>query len=469
VSGTLLPGDTDRQHDLPAAATHRSAILAHDDPYVVLRSRDFRIFVCSSMVSVIGAQVQACAIGWELWDRTGDTMMLGLVGLVKFLPVLIFTLPAGQIADWFDRKRILIASHLVSVVAALSMAHLSFHKGPLSLFFGCILLRSVASTFGMTARAALLPRIVPRAIFSKAVTWNSSVFELALAIGPALGGFILLWFSPFAAYLFDAACLLLAALLTAILKPAPGEKSTEPATLSSFMAGLHFVHGTKQILAAITLDMFAVLFGGATALLPIYAKDILHVGPAGFGWLRAAPAIGAVCMAVIQAHRRPLQKAGRSMLLAVAGFGIATIVFGLSTSFVLSLVMLLLIGALDNISVVVRHTMVQMLTPDSMRGRVSAVNGMFIGASNQLGEFESGVAAKVCGGSTHLKELLGASAGPVGSVVTGGIGTILAVTAVAVIWPQMRQIGALHDLKPQDQNRDREGAAASAAQVTGDA
>jgi MFS family permease len=278
--------------------------------------------------------------------------------------------------------------------------------------------------------------LVPPANFNNAVTWNSSAFGVSSIIGPALAGLLLVHHPYWLIYALDAGCALAFFLFLFIIPaPASGEQPASPATgFSGLFDGLRFVWGTKIVLATITLDLFAVLFGGATALLPIYADRILHVGPAGLGWLRSAPSIGAIVMAMTLAHRRPMQRPGLTLLFAVTGFGLVTIVFGLSRSFLLSLAMLILSGACDNISVVVRHTLVQLLTPDSMRGRVSAVNNVFIGSSNEIGAFESGVTA--------------AWFGPVISVVGGGAATILTVLLVTIIWKQVLKLGPFTSLTP---------------------
>jgi MFS family permease len=303
-----------------------------------------------------------------------------------------------------------------------------------------LFMASVAKATAGAARLAMVPALVPKENFANAVTWNSTTFQTAAMIGPAIGGFILV-FSSTAAYLVSAICAATFAVALSLVRTKTKAETREPATLKSLVAGVHFVARTKIILAIITLDLFAVLLGGAVYLLPIFAKDILQVGSVGFGSLRAAPALGAVAMSLMVSHLPPMKKAGRAMLLAVAGFGVATIVFGLSKSMPLSLAMLFLTGAFDNISVVVRHTLVQMLTPDSMRGRVSAVNNVFIGASNELGGFESGVTAKLFG--------------PITSVVAGGIGTIVVVIAVAFIWPQVRRFGSLGDARPMEEEQPR--------------
>jgi MFS family permease len=288
-----------------------------------------------------------------------------------------------------------------------------------------------------------MPQLVPTSVFANAVTWNSSVFETASMAGPAIGGFIC-GRSVTHAYVFTAICWSAAMVAIFFLpeKRLPGASSDgdakEPRGVPSFadlIAGVRFVWHSKLMLGAMTLDMFAVLLGGCTFLLPIFAQR-LGVGAVGFGWLRAAPSIGALTMAVVIAHTPPFQRAGRALLIAVAGFGCSTIVFGLSMNYGLSFAMLVIAGAFDNVSVVVRHTLVQLLTPDAMRGRVSAVNQVFIGSSNELGGLESGLTA--------------AWFGPVGSVVAGGIGTILVVLGVASIWPQVRKLGSLKDIRPDE-------------------
>jgi len=280
-------------------------------------------------------------------------------------------------------------------------------------------------------------QIVSPEHFATAVTWSTGAFQLACIVGPAIGG-ILIWLthSPALVYLLDT---LAAATFVSMLAFVPvlhgHEPSREPTTFHTLSAGLRYVWSNKVVLGAISLDLFAVLLGGATALLPVYAKDILNVNAIGFGALRAAPAVGAVLMALLIAHLPPMERAGRSLLWSVAGFGLATIVFGVSTSFPLSLAMLFVTGALDQISVVIRHTLVQLQTPDEMRGRVSAINGMFIGASNELGAFESGAVAELTS--------------PVTSVVSGGIGTMLVVAVSALALPQLRRYGRLTPADPQ--------------------
>ena len=405
--------------------------LAHD-PYAALRFRDYRLFLSGRLMSVLGQQMLDVAIGWELYDRTRSALALGLVGLVLVLPIIALALPAGHAADRHDRRHIVIITQVALAVCSLALAWLSFTRGPVPLVYACLFVIGVALAFNRPATAALLPQLVPAADFANAVTWNSSVFQVASVVGPAVGGAIIgIRHHAGPVYVIDAALALGFLGCVWAIAGRQAVRGTEEMTLRNLLAGIRFVRRTKVILASITLDLFAVLFGGATMLLPVFARDILHVGPAGFGWLRAAPSVGALVMAVALTHRPPMRRAGRTLLWAVAGFGAATIVFGLSRSFALSMAMLLLVGALDNISVVVRHTLVQLRTPDAMRGRVSAVNGVFIDTSNELGGFESGVTAALFG--------------PVLSVVGGGVITILVVVAIAWLWPELRNMGPLHE------------------------
>jgi len=408
------------------------------DPYAAFRHRDYRLYVVGNLVANFGQQMLTIAVGWELYERTRSPMMLGYVGLVQVLPVIALFLPSGHLADRMDRRLILLAGQLLMAVASLGLAAISFVQGPVLLMYLCLLLAGIANAIKGPARAALIPQLVPLRILGNAAAWSSTTFEIACMSGPAVGGAIIaMCHRAWPVYILDAVAALTFFAFVWLIPARPRQRPGEPPSLKTLAAGLAFVQREKVILSAIALDMFAVLLGGATTLLPIYAKDILHVGPQGFGWLRAAPAVGALVMATVVAHSRPFSRAGRALLLAVAGFGAVTIVFGLSRSFLLSLAMLFLAGAFDNISVVIRHTLVQVRTPDVLRGRVSAVNGVFIGSSNELGGFESGLVAQLFG--------------PVVSVVAGGIGTIAVVAAVAGLWPEIRALGSLADQRPPDE------------------
>ena len=406
-----------------------SLISKAHDPYAALRLPQFRRYFLGNMTLNLGWQMQKVAVGWEIYERTGSALYLGLAGLIQYLPMVAFSLIAGHVTDSYNRKRVLMVALGGNAVAALVLTLNTWAGGSLAVLYGCLFALGTARAFTMPARNAFLPRIVPLEIFSNAASWNSSMFEVATMTGPAFGGLLIGFFrSSTLNYAIAALGAVMFFLLTSGIRYSHEIQDAPSLSLHSLSAGFRYVRHQKIILSAIVLDMFGVLLGGATALMPIYAKDILHVGPRGLGWLMAAPSIGAVLMAVIQAHR-PTANAGRTLLLAVAGFGVVTIVFGISTNFWLSMAMLCLLGACDNISVVIRNTLVQLLTPDEMRGRVSALNALFIGTSNELGAFESGVVANLFG--------------PVISVVAGGVGTILVVVAVSVFFPQLRRFGRI--------------------------
>lgn len=400
------------------------------DPYAVLRNRDLRLYLIARFLSSVGQQMVTVAVGWELYARTGSALNLGLVGLTQMLPMILFTLPAGHLADNHDRKRIIISTTAVIGAASVGLTLISAFQAPVFWIYFCLFIAGVARTFLWPASSAFLPQLVSRSLFSTAVVWSSGSFQLSSVAGPAVGG-VLIALSQSAApvYALHAVASLVCLMLIGLLRSRHVVMAREPMTAGSLIAGFRFVFAQPIIFGTITLDLFAVMLGGATALLPVYAKDILHVGPSGLGLLQAALPAGSLLCAMVLAYRPPLQKAGRALLAGVAVFGLATIVFGLSRSFALSMVMLFVCGFADNISVVVRHTVVQLLTPDEKRGRVSAVNSLFIGTSNELGGFESGLVAHMFG--------------PVFSVVTGGVGTILVVLAVARIWPQLRRYGRL--------------------------
>jgi MFS family permease len=445
---------------VPAPAAPDSAP-SKRDAYAAFRSPAYRCYSVANFASSIGRQMLGVAIGYGIFQSTHSATALGLVGLMGALPIIFLSIPAGITTDRWNRISIVLATQMLNALSSIGLVILALDSvtiplvGPLPaavaalytiagwcgekhdvvfgpalpLIYLLLLVNGVSRAFGWAARSAIFPNLVPRAALSNAVMWNSSTFELSCVVGPALGGLAIARFGCATVYGIDATCALACLLFILPIKAPQKIAAIHPHPLHDLFTGLRFVKESKIILATITLDLFAVLLGGALALLPIFADRILHVGATGLGWLRAAPSFGAVSMAFVLAHRRPLQEAGAAMLLAVAGFGAATIVFGISRSFWLSFAALVCSGACDNISVVVRHTLVQLLTPDAMRGRVSAVNNIFIGSSNELGAFESGVTAALFG--------------PVLSVVGGGIGTILVVLAVAKKWPQVRGIGPL--------------------------
>jgi MFS family permease len=344
--------------------------------------------------------------------------------------MVLFTLPAGHVADNYNRKHVILLTTLVIAGAGLGLTVISAWAVPVFWIYFCLFAAGTARTFLWPASSAFLPHLVSRSQFPKAVTWNSGSFQLSSVAGPAAGGaLIALAGRAWPVYAFNAAAALVCLGLISFVRRDHVVAAKQKMTALSLVAGFRFVFAHPVILGTITLDLFAVLLGGATALLPQYAEDILRVGPRGLGCLQAALPLGSFFCALILAHRPALRRAGRTLLWAVAGFGVATIAFGFSRSFWFSLLMLFACGAMDNISVVVRHTLVQLLTPDEKRGRVAAVNSLFIGTSNELGAAESGFVSHYCG--------------PVFSVVSGGIGTILAVIAVALLFPAMRKYGRL--------------------------
>ena len=400
------------------------------DPYAPLRYRDYRLLLIGRFITSFASEMLSFAIGWELWLRTHSAFALGMVGLVQVVPVILLSLPAGHVADQYNRKRIVVIAQLFLALCVIGLAWLSFTKGSLTLIYVCLLGIGIARAFNDPAASTLLPQTIPPELFSRAATWNSSVWQVASITGPALAGLLVGFFNTVTfIYVFGAVAAITFCILITFIKGRQLALAEKSATLDSVREGLRFMRDTKVILAAITLDMFAVLFGGAVALLPIYATDILKVGAQGMGIMRAAPSVGALIMAFALAHLPPMKKAGQTLLLAVTGFGVATIIFGLSTNFLLSVLMLAILGGLDNISVVIRGTLLLTQTPDEMRGRVSSVNSVFLGVSNELGSFESGFAAALFG--------------PVIAVVAGGIGTILVVLSVARIWPEMGKLKTL--------------------------
>ena len=432
------------------------------DPYGAFRFRNFSFYAAGNVISVIGRQMLMISLEWEIYARTNSATALGLVGLVIALPVVLLSLPAGHVADRYSRKAIVLCTQAVSAICSLALAYVSwkhlvipawpilqtgnhwlsaiasiferhstyqFTDLSLPLIYLVLLIWAISRTFGWAARAAFFPKLVPRDTFSNAVTWNSSLFQIGSVVGPALGGLLLVRAGfPFI-YVLDAFCALAFFFLVLPIRSGDQGGRAESNPWASLVAGIRFVLSKKVILATITLDMVAVLLGGATALLPLFADRILHCGTIGLGWMRAAPGIGAFSMALLIAYLPPIKNAGKTLLWVVGGFGVATIGFGLSQALWFSLAMLFFTGVFDSVSVVIRHTIIQLLTPDEMRGRISAVNNIFIGTSNELGALESG--------------LTGALFGPVVSVVAGGIGTILVVLGVSAIWPETRKIGAL--------------------------
>ena len=407
------------------------------DAYLALRFRDFRFLFTSSFLSVLGALIQSTALGWDIYNRTNDVIYLGYVGLAQVLPAIIFSLFAGHIADRYDRKRVALIAQCILMVCSASLIVLSITQSSILLIYVLLFLRGTAQAFNEPAYGALLPQTVPSHAISSAINWNMAGFHIAAITGPALAGAVIaLTGTATWCYALDAGMWVLIILSVAQIKGKPYERSNEELSVKSLLAGARFIWRDKIILASITLDLFAVLFGGAVTLLPVFARDVLHVDEFGYGVLRSAPSLGALLMALTMAHLPPMKQAGRNLLVVVIGFGVATIIFGLSQSFILSAIALAATGALDNVSMVIRGALVQLRTPDDMRGRVGAVNGIFISSSNELGGFESGLVAKIFG--------------PVMAAASGGVLTIAVVLTIMWIWPQLRHLGELKAPEPEE-------------------
>ena len=389
------------------------------------RNHTFVRFWIASAGSGFGFQMLSVAVGWQIYSITGRALDLGLIGLVQFVPSLLLALPAGHVADQFERRRIVLWGLGVEwiAIAALAASTLTGHFSELGTL-GLLFVIGVAKAFESPALHAMLPALVPAPLLPRAMAMNSSADQAAMIIGPALGGFLYLA-GPGVVYSAAALLYLLSALLMARLGYRQVRSPREPATLQTVFAGVSFIRSRPDVLGVISLDLFAVLLGGATALLPIFASDILHTGAWGLGLLRAAPAAGALLMSLWLARYALQRHIGRTMFAAVAAFGLATLVFALSTVLWLSLAALVALGAFDMVSMVIRHSLVQLDTPDDMRGRVGAVNGIFINTSNQLGEFESG--------------MLAAWIGAVPAVALGGIGTLLVVGLWIRMFPTLRR------------------------------
>lgn len=389
----------------------------------VLRYRPFALYLSARILSTLAMQILAVSIGWQVYDLTGDLLDLGLVGLAQFAPFLLLILIAGQMADRHDRRRILNLCYTVQLSAALLLLQFTLDgSGNVLWIFAIATLLGCARAFAMPAGQAILMNLVPVTSYANAMALSSSTFHGAVILGPVVGG-LLYAFGPEMAYGTSAGLLTLASLLMVLVRSNQRISQREPTSWHTLLEGLRFVWTRPVVLGALSLDLFAVLFGGVTALLPAYAKDVLDIGPSGLGWLRSASAMGAVAVSVWLTFHPVSRHVGRWMFGGVALFGVATIVFGLSTHIVVSFIALLLIGAGDMVSVYVRHILVQLETPDDIRGRVSAVNAVFIGASNELGEFESGVTARLMG--------------LVPAVVFGGAATL------AVTWIWMRRFPVL--------------------------
>lgn len=402
------------------------------DPFAALRVKEFLFFLNTRFFLTLAIQMQSVIVGWQIYQYTKDVLALGMIGLAEAIPFIVVSLFSGHVADTFNRKYIILIFTTLLALCVAILLYFSFDNsafihqhGTLPIF---IVIGGVGVVRGFISAAfpSFMAQLVPREMYANTATWNSTVWHVASIIGPALAGFICV-ISFSAAYKVNIALLVIAIFSFLFIgsKPLPPKEKKE-SLFESLSAGIKFVFSNQLILGALSLDLFAVLFGGAVAMLPAYADTVLHVGSVELGFLRAAPAFGAVIMAIIIAYYPPSKNAGRNLFISIGAFGIATILFGISENYYLSLFFLFLTGAFDNVSVVIRHTILQLSTPDHMRGRVSAVNSIFIGSSNEIGGFESGLAARFMG----LKP----------SVVFGGIMTIAIVLITAKIAPKLRKL-----------------------------
>lgn len=402
------------------------------DPFSALRIKEFLFFLSTRFFLTLAIQMQGVIVGWQIYKYTGDVLTLGLIGLTEAIPFIIVSLFSGHVADTYNRKYILVVFTSLLTICTGALLYFSLETTTIIKTYGIapifIVIAFIGVVRGFLAAAfpSFMSQIVPRDLYANASTWNSTIWHTASVIGPAMAGFICA-VSFSAAYEVNIVLIAISVLSLLLIasKPLPKKEKVET-LMESLTAGIKFVAGHQLILGALSLDLFAVLFGGAVAMLPAFADKILHIGSIELGFLSAAPAIGAVVMALVLAYIPPTKNAGRNLLVSVAGFGVATILFGISTNYYLSLFFLFLTGAFDSVSVVLRQTILQLSTPDNMRGRVSAVNSIFIGSSNEIGAFESGVAARAMG----LKA----------SVVFGGIMTVLIVSVTAKVAPKLRKL-----------------------------
>lgn len=415
------------------------------DPYAALRIPLFRNFLITTCLVGMGTAAQSLAIGWEVYDRTEQAISLGWVGLVQAIPMLLFTLPAGYMADVFDRRKLMMWSLLGATISSLALGVASYYSAPVELLYLLLFIDATFLRIGWPARSAILPLLVPEEIFENAVKWRTSLMQVTGIAGPAIGGFLIA-INIQAAYFLSALSSAAFILFLAGMRLPVAPRSQRGNMVGQVVEGLRFVWRRQVLLGAISLDLFAVLLGGAVYLLPIFARDIIDASALGLepeqvlGWLRSAPAAGAVVMALLLAYLPPIQRSGYILYWSVAGFGVATIVFGFSENFWLSMAALALTGAFDNVSMVIRQVITQMSTPNEMRGRVSAVSSIFIGSSNELGGFESGLVAQLTT--------------PVISVVAGGVGTLVVVGAWCGLFPRLLSLGPLSSLRPERLEED---------------
>jgi len=403
------------------------------DAYASLRIKDYRKFVTARFLLTFAIQMQSVIVGWQIYELTHDALSLGLIGMAEAIPFLCIALFAGHVADKVNRKNIILSSTLVYFICAILLFLAATHLHSLLALYGTIpiyliiFITGIARGFIFPATSAFAAQLVPKELFGNASTWSSVVWHIGAVTGPAVGGLIYGFFGVGLAYFFVIIFCALAWLYFYFIekKPLP-EKTKEETIWQSLSSGVKFVFDNQIILSAVSLDMFAVFFGGAVSVLPIFADQVLNTGAKGLGFLRAAPAVGSIIMSFSLAHNPPFKHAGRNLLIGVFGFGVSIILFAVSKNFYASLLILMISGMFDNISVIIRSTIIQVYTPDEMRGRVSSVNSIFVGSSNELGSFESGVAAKLMG--------------LIPSVIFGGSMTLAVVTTVRKFAPKLRRL-----------------------------
>lgn len=403
------------------------------DAYAALRITDYRRFLSARFLLTLGIQMQSVIVGWQVYDVTKDALSLGLIGLSEAIPFFLIALFAGHVADTINRKRIIVVSNAVYFICALLLLSISVwmqaivHSSGVLPIYAVIFITGLARGFIFPSISALGAQLVPRELYGNAMTWSSVVWHIAAVAGPAIGGLICGFFSITHAYVL--VCLLAAGAIfffsRVSSKPLPVKDKNE-SLKESLTAGVKFVFSNQIVLSAISLDMFAVFFGGAVSILPVFADQVLHTGAKGLGFLRAAPAIGSIVMSLVLTHRPVFKNAGKYLLHCVFGFGVTIILFAFTTNIYAAMIVLIISGMFDNVSVVIRGTIMQLFTPDEMRGRVSSVNSIFIGSSNELGSFESGVAAKLLG--------------LIPSIIFGGCMTLAVTGAVRYFAPKLRKL-----------------------------
>lgn len=408
---------------------------ASKDPIAALRIKDFTVYLSARFFLSLGVQIQSVVVGIQIYKLTHDPYQIGMIGLAEAIPFIGLSLFGGQVADTVRRKKILLAATLFLLIASWSLFYVTRNDALLKAagtwpIFGIIFCTGIARGFLSPVFPAYMAQLVPRSLYANAATWQSNSWHATAVLGPAIGGILIGWISTQFAYGTCSVLISLAFLLMFLLTdhPLPEREPSQETIFQRLTAGFRFVFRNQVMLSALTLDLFAVLFGGAVAMIPVFAVEVLHAADPDFvtGLLRSAPAAGAIIMGLIMAKYPPTRKAGRNLIIAVTGFGLCIVAFALSRNVWLSFGILFLSGVFDNVSVIIRHTILQLLTPDNMRGRVAAVNGVFIGSSNEIGEYESGVAAR--------------SMGNVPSVIFGGCMTIFVVTLVAIFAPQLRKL-----------------------------